>query len=305
MSDLPPGGDLDEVFGAVADETRIAILRALWEAHTAAPEELDGPEATPVPFSELRERVGVADSGRFNYHLDQLVPEFVHDREEGYALTHAGAQVVGAAVSGVYGGPEADLDTTVGACTKAGCEGTLTATYADGHVTVACGTCDVETVMHVPPVVVEAHDIGTDPEALQRYTLAEVRRLVRGFCGLCSGPVEARVSEADLAGERDGPVTVVHVCQACGSVSHTSAALFVLDHPAVVSLLHGAGIDYRSIPLWAAPAALDREERVAGVDPVRVDVRVTVDGETLVARLDGNLDVIEVTRGDDEGGSGG
>jgi len=77
-----------------------------------------------------------------------------------------------------------------------------------------------------------------------------MQRTVRGFCALCDGLVEARVADASPTDDgSDGQVTVVHVCQACDSVSHTTAAVFVLDHPAVVSLLHEAGIDYRSIPL--------------------------------------------------------
>jgi DNA-binding HxlR family transcriptional regulator len=34
-------------------------------------------DAGPLSFSELRERVGVTDSGRFNYHLEKLVGRFV------------------------------------------------------------------------------------------------------------------------------------------------------------------------------------------------------------------------------------
>lgn len=289
------GGDLDEVFGVVANETRIAILRALWDEHTANPEAVDGPRSDPVAFSTLRDRVGVADSGQFNYHLDKLVPEFVQHREGGYALTHAGAQVVGAAVSGVYTDTDADIEAAeMGACTAPDCTGTLEASYEDGHVTVACDTCDLRTVMHVPPVVVGTQDVEADPDVLQQFTLTEMQRLVRGFCALCDGPVEARVADADLHGDpSDGTVTVIHVCQACGSISHTSAAVFVLDHPAVVSLLHDAGIDYRSIALWRTPPELESEETIRSVDPVRLEVTVSVDDETLTAVLDGDFEVVE------------
>jgi DNA-binding transcriptional ArsR family regulator len=289
------GADLDEVFGVVANETRIAILRALWDEHTANPEEVDGPRSEPVAFSTLRERVGVADSGQFNYHLDKLVPEFVQHREGGYVLTHAGAQVVGAAVSGVYTDTDADLEAAeMGACTVSDCTGTLEASYEDGHVTVACDTCDLRTVMHVPPVVVGTQDVGANPDLLQQFTLTEMQRLVRGFCNLCDGPVEASVGTDSPS---EGPVAVVHVCQACGSISHTSAAVFVLDHPAVVSLLHDAGIDYRSIALWQTPPELAYEETVRSLDPLRLEVTVTVDSKTLDIVLDDDFDVVEARRG--------
>jgi len=249
--------------------------------------------------------VGVADSGQFNYHLDKLVPEFVQHREGGYALTHAGAQVVGAAVSGVYTDTDADIDVTMGECTESGCSGTLAASYEDGHVTVACDACDLRTVMHVPPVVVGTQDVEANPDLLQQFTLTEMQRLVRGFCALCDGPVEARVADGYLTeGPSDGPVRAVHVCQACGSISHTSAAVFVLDHPAVVSLLHEAGIDYRSIPLWQPPPELAYEEAVRSVDPVRIEVAVTTDSGALTAMLDGDFEVLETRLETDAPGDG-
>ena len=299
MTDQGPGDDPDEVFGVVANETRIAILRALWDEHTANPEEVDGPRSDPVAFSALRERVGVADSGQFNYHLDKLVPEFVQHREDGYALTHAGTQVIGAAVSGVYTDTDADLEPAeMGACTVSDCTGTLEASYEDGHVTVACDTCDLRTVMHVPPVVVGTQDVEANPDLLQQFTLTEMQRLVRGFCPLCDGPVEARVADDSLTEDPPGgPVRVVHVCRACGSVSHTSAAVFALDHPAAVSLLHDAGIDYRSIALWQTPPELEYEETLLSANPLRLEVVVTVDSETLTIVLDDDFDVVETHRG--------
>jgi DNA-binding transcriptional ArsR family regulator len=47
-----------EAFSVVANETRLSILEALWRA-----------PHSPVSFSELRQRVGMADSAQFNYHL--------------------------------------------------------------------------------------------------------------------------------------------------------------------------------------------------------------------------------------------
>ena len=298
MTEQRAGVALDDAFGTVASETRIAILRALWDDHTANPEELDGPRPEPVAFSTLRERVGLADSGRFNYHLDQLVPEFVQQREGGYVLTHAGASVVGAAVSGVYTDTDADLEgAEMGACTASDCAGALGADYQDGHVTVTCDTCDIRTVMHVPPAVVGTRDLEANPDVLQRFTLTEMQRLARGFCTLCDGPVEAHVADADPDDDPpDGSVTVVHVCQACGSVSHTSAAALVTDHPAVVSLLHDAGADYRSLALWQTPPGLEREETVRSFDPLRIEVTATIDGETLTVVLDGDAEVIETRR---------
>jgi hypothetical protein len=58
--------DPERAFRLLSDETRVGILRGLWEASNDA-----------VSFSELRERVGTPDSGQFNYHLGKLREHFV------------------------------------------------------------------------------------------------------------------------------------------------------------------------------------------------------------------------------------
>lgn len=76
----------------LADETRIRILRELYAARPSD-EARDG-----LQFSTLRRRVGVADSGRFNYHLDQLTDELVTKTDGRYVLTPVGERLVGALV---------------------------------------------------------------------------------------------------------------------------------------------------------------------------------------------------------------
>ncbi|SDQ26088.1 ArsR/SmtB family transcription factor [Natronobacterium texcoconense] len=74
--------DPTDALEALGNETRLAILRTLAEA--------DG----PLAFSELRERVGIRDSGKFNYHLSRLCEYFVRERQEGYELGHAGTRLI-------------------------------------------------------------------------------------------------------------------------------------------------------------------------------------------------------------------
>ncbi|WP_415378604.1 ArsR/SmtB family transcription factor [Halosimplex sp. TS25] len=90
-----------DAFDVLGDETRLAILRALADADE------------PLPFSRLRERAGVRDSGRFSYHLRRLCEYFVRESEEGYELGHAGSRVVAAtaAASGDTESQSATADT--------------------------------------------------------------------------------------------------------------------------------------------------------------------------------------------------
>jgi len=297
MSDTGAEEALEEAFSVIADETRFGILRALWAAHTENLETVDGPTLEPVSFSRLRERVGVGDSGRFNYHLDRLVPRFVRSQAEGYVLADAGARAVGAAVSGVYTADDTSLDTTeMDDCTEPDCSGTLQARYADGRMTVECDTCEVNAVVSVPPVVVETHDVGTNPDAVQQFSFTRMQRIVRGFCTLCSGPLDREVP--GVLGESDNQrVTVTHTCEECGNVVRTTAVVLVTDHPAVVSLLDDAGIDYRDIAFWRRPQGVEYREQLRSEDPLRVAVITTVEDERLTLVMDEQLEVVERHRG--------
>lgn len=118
--------DPTDALAALGDETRVAILRALADAER------------PLPFTELRERAGVDDPGRFNYHLSTLREYFVREAEGGYALRDAGSRVVAAA--GVAGdGPSAVSDDVF----EQNEEGTAAESCP------VCGDSDCERLFHV------------------------------------------------------------------------------------------------------------------------------------------------------------
>lgn len=76
------------LYALLADETRLGIVLELYDARTSNTEP-DG-----LTFSVLRCRVGVEDSGRFNYHLDQLTGALVRKVEDRYTLTGTGERLV-------------------------------------------------------------------------------------------------------------------------------------------------------------------------------------------------------------------
>lgn len=285
--------DLDDVFDLVADDTRLEILRALWTQRTD-----DGAtDPDPVSFSELRKAVGVEDSGRFNYHLDKLTPYFVQDAADGYALTYAGARVIGAAVSGIYTDTETELhDTPMGPCGTADCDGTVTAHYEGGTVVIECDTCEVGSRVSAPPILVGAHDLEDDPRAVARFALTIIQKTVRGFCHVCNGPVEPRLDEdaPDPAGE--GGVSVTFECDACGSASHTTAVSLLLDHPGVIAMLHDAGVDYRYALMWGDSGSFEWEETLRDDGSIEIRFDVPDDGATPTVILDEDFEVREYGR---------
>jgi DNA-binding transcriptional ArsR family regulator len=283
--------ELDDVFGLVADRTRLEILRALWDERTGR-DDYD----SRVSFSALRERVGVEDSGRFNYHLDELVPQFVSHEEDGYALTHAGTQIIGAAVSGIYTETDTSFEPTpAGECPSPSCDGRIEIAYESGVVDFGCDTCDEQYRIQAPPILVAAHDLQENPEIGWMYSLNVIQKTTRGFCHLCSGPTETDLELSEQVDDTD-IVSVDHHCQECGSVATTSALLEVLDHPAVVSALHEAGLDYREVFFEANNTVLDSTQQIVQHDPVRIEVGVETTTLELTLLLDENLEIIESSR---------
>jgi hypothetical protein len=102
--------DNDEVrtdaLSVLGNETRIRILRTLADA------------AGPLTFTELREAVGIRDTGKFNYHLTKLCEYFVTETQDGYELGHAGSRVVAASQAAVTAVPTDECPV----CGEADCE---------------------------------------------------------------------------------------------------------------------------------------------------------------------------------------
>jgi len=280
-----------EAFSLVASETRFAVLKALWDLTTGTGEKA-------VSFGTLREAAAVGDSGQFNYHLDQLTPQFVRKVDDGYRLTIAGQRVVGAAVSGEFTDLETSMDPRpVGDCPE--CGGTLELGYEDGHMVVDCRDCETRAAdMQAPPVLVATADPGELPGLLGKHLLTEIQRMNRGFCLYCGGPLEESV-ERDDDGRLRESWNVSFTCLVCEHVSYSLVSGAVLDHPAVVSLLHEAGVDVRETPLWDVEPILDATGRIVDEDPLRVETTIDTDHAALTLTLDADLNVLDYERRDD------
>lgn len=99
------GPHTTEAFAHLANETRLAILLALWEMYDPHAKE------NAVPFSELYDRVDYGHSGNFSYHLEQLEGQFVRKRADGYELRKPGLKVVRSVIAGA-GVEDATLERT-------------------------------------------------------------------------------------------------------------------------------------------------------------------------------------------------
>lgn len=275
-----------EAFSVIANETRLSILEALWQA----------PER-PIGFSELRKQVGMRDSAQFNYHLKQLTDHFVVRTDEGYDFRQAGKKVVSAILAGSFNEhPHLDpieLDETCVECGEA-----LQAAYEEEALTVACPDCG-KTHGNYPFPPGGLND-RTNDEIMDAFN-QRVRHLhclaADGVCPECNGKMATTVRHdaENLLGTK---VRVDHHCEQCHHRLHSTAGLSLLDQSQVVTYYSDHGIDLCTKPFWALSWCVDDgNTTVCSDDPWRIRVSIPLDDEVLHVTLDGDMSVLDIERG--------
>lgn len=317
------GPHVTDAFKLLSDETRLAILLALWEAYDPRAED------NSVSFSELYDRVSVRDSGNFTYHLDNLVGHFVEETADGYQLRNSGLTIVRAIIAGA-GFEERQLPPTEIPRSCHWCNAPVELSYEDERLYQICTECEG----NIGPESTEQAPVGTlvvydnfNPAGLTHRTPGEVfvagtieyhravTLLIRGVCPECSGAVEEflHICEAHeaLPGELCSTcdtwneVRINYVCSVCKYSGSYPVQAAVYDHPAVVAFYyeHGFKMTYglddpdACAQLWDR---LGKDHTLLSEDPIRIRVTVSCDGEELYLILDGDLDVIDVTKEDRE-----
>jgi len=261
----------DAAFSAVADSTRIEILRALAEHGRETDESV-------CRFSELRKRAGVDDAGRFRYHLNKLSGHFVEKADQGYRLTHAGGEMIGAIFAGRYLdhdclGP-CPLDSTCSIC------GTnVVGTYESGRIEVACEDGHALLSWPVPPNATTDAALSDVASLATSLIIHAVDLALQGLCSLCYGPVSLWIEDAETD-ETSMPRFRAR-CDTCASPLMGPIWFPLLVHPAIESFYHDHGLSVRDAFLWE----LDYFESVATLDDEDVRVAVGIGDDVLYATV--------------------
>lgn len=259
MSDQSDDGSLDpaDVFSLLGDDVRLEIIAALDEA-----------TADRLPFSDLHERVGLADSGQFNYHLSQLVGHFVSKTDEGYGLTAAGERLARAVSAGLYtDSPELSPFGVDGVCNDCGAAA-LDAAYADEQFVISCRECGHQMLeVDAPPSLIRGRQPAEALAAFEDWSFEQVEQAYAGICPTCGGPVDRGITEDTTEGL---PFDVLPemVCEVCGRRILTSFAAIARRDPAVDAFHERHFVDFRSKHYWETDDELD---------VIRTEIRHTVD----------------------------
>ena len=276
-SELSP----ESAFSLLGNETRVAIIRALGEMSDES-----------LSFSALRDRIAVADSGQFNYHLKKLVGSFVNRTDEGeYELTYAGARVVGAILSGTYNrrGTQTtfELDSICPLC-----ESALSAEYENERVTISCPTCEEQlSTFGFPPGAFENRTSAELTRAFDGWIRTYFSLAATGFCLNCAGRMHGSLTDDSEYTEENQEVCIEYVCERCVEIATTSIRSYLVHQPAVVAFHYDHGIDLDETPAWELPWLRDEQTEILARDPWRVKSVVELDGDRLECVVEDDLSV--------------
>lgn len=298
----------DEAFGLLGNDTRVAILQALWDTFES------GMGNNTLSYSELFEEVDYHDSGNFSYHLEKLTGPFIRQTAEGYKLKQTGINVLRAVVTGtVIDDPEfgpTEIDVT---CPM--CGGPVEVEYKDEVMTVTCTDCagmlqwndepGILFIGFVPPSIIDDRSIAGAFRAAVAFSMFQIAALYNGVCPHCSGEPDRRLEvcrdhdpgTASLCPncDRHHLAEARMVCRTCKWRAFPPVALAVVTEPAVIAFYHEHGIEHR-FPSWEGLIrCFHFEEELVSEDPLRLRCTVPVDDDRLQLTLDGDVNVIEVT----------
>lgn len=303
----------DEVFKRLGNELRISILQELAES------------GEPLQFSELRKTLEVADSGKFNYHLNQLVGHFIEKTDSGYQLRRPGERIVQAVYSGVI--TESDTiepTNTYRRCHICGSK-PIQIDYRDEQLGVYCQSCrgmyggkrdqsgdsipeESERLyyMHLPPAGISDRSPEEAFLAASRWTQAETVTAASGICPRCSATVaESAIICEDHTADSG-------LCEACGNrfavMYRARCTNCVYDLEALYANKLSTNLELRSFlidhgvnPLHPQSQEFfdvlyPYEEDIHSVDPL--DITFTFSGSegSLSLSIDDSLEVVNIER---------
>ena len=300
------GASAEEVFAILGNETRMGVLRALWESEE------------PCSFADLRRDVAPDNTGNFNYHLNKLTRHFVEKTEDGYVLQFGGEQVVRAVLTGtITSRPSIPPEETDERCVY--CGEPVTMAHEKGAISTRCTGCGgvtreelpSGTYMHFgfPPAGLIGRSREEAIDAAHVLYDSKISPMMKGVCPECAGQTgisydicsDHERDESGLCGNCDTRYAVwsQFECEYCSYRRQSVMWFAALNHPAVISFLHSHGLEekipFRKLTWDNATFVRDIAGTVAETDPYRFRVTVPIEQDALVVTLDEELDVLDVT----------
>lgn len=281
---------LKETFATIGNETRAEILRILGEDPYAE-----------LSFSELRSRMAEdIDSGQFNYHLKQLLDQFVNRTENGYTLRPEGVTLYRLIRAGSFT-QELHLEPFEAGFDCYFCGTAVEAHYETGVFELACPGCAYQYgKARLPPSAIDPDDPQAALSLIDQYLRQDILALPRGVCPFCVNDLDITFvpgEEVWMESAAELDVLVEYDCDHCGNGHYLSVGLSLLYNSSLIAFFEDHGVDITTVPHWELEFALTNDAvTVRQTDPWEVALEVSRGDETLVLVVDENLTVLEATR---------
>jgi hypothetical protein len=309
------GPHASEAFALLGNETRLAILLALWEEYD--------PHASDniVSFSNIFDRVEYDDPGSFSYHLQQLTGQFIRQYAdgEGYELRVPALRFIHAVIAGA-GVQDANYTLTEIDQPCPFCDAPTAIDYEEGLVIHVCTECDGVTAEEGIRGYLSA--VPFDPAGLAERTPDEIRAASRvaawrqtqimfeGLCPACSGPVKSWLEccldhDGNAICDRCGtkfPVLARFRCRVCKNHNVSSPKALALFHPAVIAFYeeHETSTRIRADDPESIRRVFDlmddQEVQILAEDPPQSAVTASVGNDEIRLTFDETATVVRVSR---------
>ena len=279
----------EDAFATLGDETRLRILIELGRAVS------EGGHGSGLSFSDLRERVGVSDSGRFNYHLDKLEGRFVRKNNNGnYTARYSALAVVSAFYAGAYA-PERTEQTAETDRTCMECDRSLEMRYAVQSFELNCSEHGTRLGFPAPAGAIEPRTLDELYEVVVARAMSNMNLIRQGICPRCWGTTI--IDYPYDVGDIDEPAVGVSIaCDRCWLHYETLLRIIASSHPAVRGLYQEQGYELYDAFLRESLMYSAYQVQVDETEPMRATVAVELDGTRLRMELDGDGTVLALTR---------
>lgn len=310
------GPDATEAFSLLANETRLAILLALWERQEP------GIQDNTISFSNLYRSVDYDNPGNFSYHLEKLEGPFIRKvDDQGYELRRTGMQLVQTVLAGAgvedtrLESAEIDRDCYL-------CGAPTAVAYEDGRLYQHCTECEgIMSDDGTPDGFLNGMRLDpaglvdrSPPELFAAAAVAayrHMRTMLEGLCSACSGRIDASLDicaehdsagRCDSCGRRDG-IWAEFRCRVCKDFHATTPDMLAMFHPAVISFYddQGTSVQFHADEFESVERVVDlvtdhHQMALESTDPPRATVTVDYDGEQVALTYDETVSVVNVGR---------
>jgi len=286
----------EDAFSLLGHDIRLGILRAFFDMY----EPVD-PESLPevrdqrtLSYAELMDAVEMEDSGKFNYHLDQLRGVYIEEVKEGYVPTASAIALYEAMVANQ---PTETISADFSIDERCpNCESELRGEYQQEFLSVDCPACDLfwGATYRFPKNGLTVRDGENVFESLYDRMMHHVGLARTGQCPSCAGLTNVVIPRKRLDG--DSTPTVELSCETCSWFVTIDIVSAVQFEPRVTNALFEIGLPLgESHNMRTTEQVLpDVTGNIESESPLHAKITISFEGDIAEFVVDNELDVLSV-----------